>query len=151
MKGNQNKTKQVKNMKENKKTKQMSLFGGFIEEEQPPLEFVKVYEEVANDGDQFTLRPSTAKLKRDEETDEPKCLTLIDSEKNQALTVWFQNHPSAKSTPDGVRLGRAVERCLRIGIADIEDLEAFFQENDATLNITHNGEKGRLWVVSTND
>ena len=139
-------------MNKKTETKQTSLFGGFVEDEQPPLEFVKVYEEVASEGDQFTLAPTTSKLKRDTETDEPLCLTLIDSDKNQALTVWFANHPSAKykSTPDGVRLGRAVERCLRIGIADIEDLEAFFQENDATLNITHNGEKGRLWTVSTN-
>lgn len=138
---------------EAKTTKQTSLFGGFVEETAQPLEFVKVYEMVANEGDQFTMNPTTSKLKRDPENDEPMCLTLIDSGKNQALTVWFANHPSAKfaSTPDGVRLGRAVERCLRIGISDISDLESFFQENSTTLNITHNGEKGRLWTVSTND
>ena len=138
-------------MKENQ-TKQTSLFGGFVEDEKPPLEFVKVYEEVVAEGDSFTMSPTTSKLKRDDETDEPLCLTLIDSKKNQALTVWFANHPSAKfkSTPEGVRLGRAVERCLRIGIGNMEDLESFFQENESTLNITHTGEKGRLWVVSTN-
>ena len=130
-------------------TQQKTLFGGIVENEEPKkeLSFVKVYEEVVNDGDQFTMTPTTATY-----NEVKHCLTVIDTEKAQALTVWFANHPSAKykSTPDGVRLGRAVERCLRIGIADIEDLEAFFQENDATLNITHNGEKGRLWTVSTN-
>ena len=140
-------------MNKKTETKQTSLFGGFVEDEKPPLEFVKVYEMVANEGDQFTMNPTTSKLKRDPETDDPMCLTLIDSEKNQALTVWFENHPSAKykSKPDGIRLGGAVERCLKIGISDINDLEAFFQENDATLNIIHNGEHGRLWTVSTHD
>lgn len=126
-------------------TKQTSLFGGFVEEEQTPLTFVKVYEEVVSDGDQFTMTPTTATL-----NEEKGCLTLIDTTKSQALTCYFANHPNARyaSTPDGVRLGRAVERALKVGIADLAQLEAAFNENQATLTVTHTGEKGRLWVVN---
>lgn len=128
-----------------KNTQQTSLFGGFVEEEQTPLTFVKVHEQVVAEGDQFTMNPTTAVL-----NDEKGCLTLIDTDKSQALTVYFENHPNAKfkSTPDGIRLGRAIERALKVGIADLGLLESAFNENDTQLTITHNGEKGRLWVVS---
>ncbi len=131
-------------MSEDKKTKQTSLFGGFVEEEAKPLTFVKVYEEVANDGDQFSMTPTTAKF-----NEERECLTLIDTEKNQALTVYFEHAANARytSTPDGIRLGRAVERCIREGLTSFGQLETFFKEHDARLNITHMGEKGRRWTV----
>ena len=127
-----------------KKMKQTSLFGGFVEEEKQPLTFVKVYEEVVSDGDNFSMTVSTAKF-----NGEKKCLTLIDNEKNQALTVYFEHSPNARytSTPDGVRLGRAVERNLRQELDSFEALEAFFREHDARLNIQHMGEKGRRWTV----
>ena len=126
------------------KTKQASLFGGFVEDEQPALAFVKVYEEVASEGDQFSMTPTTAKM-----NEERGCLTLIDTEKNQALTVYFEHAANARytSTPDGVRLGRAVERCIREGLSSYGQLEVFFKEHTARLNITHMGEKGLRWTV----
>jgi len=124
--------------------KQTSLFGGFVEEETQPLTFVKVYEEVPNDGDQFSMTPTTAKF-----NESRGCLTLIDSEKNQALTVYFEHAESARytSTPDGIRLGRAVERAIREGLSSFGQLETFFKEHTARLTITHMGEKGRRWTV----
>tara|TARA_Y100001937_G_scaffold20039_1_gene27883 strand:+ start:1116 stop:1517 length:402 start_codon:yes stop_codon:yes gene_type:complete len=125
-------------------TKQTSLFGGFVEEDKPTLTFVKVYEEVVSEGDQFTMHPTTAKFNEDR-----GCLTLIDANKNQALTVYFEHAENARytSTPDGVRLGRAVERCLRESIDSFERLEQFFKEMSARLHIVHMGEKGRRWTV----
>ena len=133
------------NKMENENRKQTTLFGGFVKEEQQPLTFVKVYEEVASDGDQFTMAPTTATL-----NEEKGCITLVDTNKSQALTCYFDNHPSArfKSTPDGVRLGRAVERALKVEIGSYADLASAFVENTLELNITHTGDKGRLWVIT---
>ena len=134
----------MKNMNTDNR-RQTTLFGGFVQEEAKPLTFVKVYEEVASDGDQFTMTPTTATL-----NEEKGCITLVDTNKSQALTCYFDNHPSArfKSTPDGIRLGRAVERALKIEIGSFADLASAFVENTLELNITHTGEKGRLWVIS---
>ena len=74
-------------------TKQTSLFGGFVEEDKPTLTFVKVYEEVVSEGDQFTMHPTTAKFNEDR-----GCLTLIDANKNQALTVYFEHAENARYT-----------------------------------------------------
>jgi hypothetical protein len=128
-----------------KPMRQTSLFGGFVEEEMPPLTFVKVYEEVVDEGDQITMTPTTATL-----NEEKGCLTLIDTNKSVALTVYFENHPNArfKSTPDGVRLGRAVERALKVQIDELGLLASAFAENDLELNVSHTGEKGRLWVIT---
>ena len=70
------------NKMENENRKQTTLFGGFVKEEQQPLTFVKVYEEVASDGDQFTMAPTTATL-----NEEKGCITLVDTNKSQALTT----------------------------------------------------------------
>ena len=125
-------------------TKQTSLFGGFVEDQQPSLTFVKVWAETPNEGDQFTMTPTTATF-----NEEKGCLTLVDSEKNQAMTVYFEHAPNARytSTPDGVRLGRAVERCIREGLSSFGQLETFFKEHDARLNIEHMGSMGRRWTV----
>ena len=137
---------------EKKPTAQTTLFGGFVEETQDPLNFRKVHEEVVADGDQFSMNMGTATLKNDDDG-EAKCITLIDGDKNQALTVYFSQHENAqfKSTPNGVRLGNAVARSLKIDIFAYEDLVNAINENDLTLTIVHNGSKGRLWTVSIND
>ncbi len=127
-------------------TQQKTLFGGIVENEEPKkeLSFVKVYEEVVNDGDQFTMTPTTATY-----NEVKHCLTVIDTDKAQALTVWFENHPNAryKSVPEGIRLGNAVAKALDITIVEYDDLAACFMDNILELNITHTGEKGRLWTV----
>jgi hypothetical protein len=139
------KTGVEKSMARPKKAAQTNLFGEFVEQEKEPLEFVKVYEEVVNEGDQFTMNLGVAKY-----NDEKDCITVIDSEKNQALTVYFEQHPSSKfqSMPEGIRLGKAVQRALKQTIADGETLAHSINDNDMTLSITHTGTKGRLWVVA---
>ena len=131
----------------NKNTQQKTLFGGTVTEDEPKkdLVFVTVHEEVVNDGDQFTMHPTTATY-----NETKHCLTLVDAEKGQALTVWFENHPNAryKSVPNGVRLGNAVAKCLEVEICEYDDLAACFIDNVLEVNITHTGEKGRLWTVS---
>jgi len=130
-----------------KNTQQKTLFGGTVAEDEPKkdLAFVTVHEEVVNDGDQFTMHPTTATY-----NETKHCLTLVDTEKAQALTVWFENHPNAryKSVPNGVRLGNAVAKCLEVEICEYDDLAACFIDNALEVNITHTGEKGRLWTVS---
>lgn len=127
-------------------TKQTTLFGGYVEEEQTEraLEFVKVYEEVVNDGDQFTITPTDVIY-----NETKNCMTLIDGAKNQALTVWFENHKNSKykSMPDGIRLGRAVEKAMKVNFATFEELELCMNQNAIEVNITHTGEKGRLWTA----
>ena len=134
-------------MKNEEKTQQATLFGGVVAETEPTreLEFVKVYEEVVNDGDLFTMTPTTATYNQTKH-----CLTLVDTNKAQALTVWFENHPNAryKSVPEGVRLGNAVAKELEIEISEYDDLAACFMDNDLELSITHTGEKGRLWTIN---
>ena len=139
----------MENKNENKTTKQATLYGGFVEETQDPLNFVKVHNEVVNEGDQFSLNMGVATLKVDDEGND-KCVTLIDGDKNQALTVYFNQHADAqfKSTPNGVRLGGAVARCMKADISSNEDLVSVINENDLTLHIVHNGKKGRLWTVA---
>lgn len=135
--------KKVKTKNEN--LTQQNLFGEFVEEaERPELEFVKVYEEVANDGDQFTFALNSAVYNEDKD-----CLTVIDSDKNQALTVYFTQHPDAKfqSTPEGVRLGRAIQRAIKMTVTDADELVAQIKSRDMVLTITHTGSKGRLWTV----
>ena len=127
---------------------QQTLWGEFVpseEQKQEPLEFVRVWEEVANDGDTFSLAMHQASF-----NDEKECLTVMDTDKNQALTVYFTQHPSAKyqSTPDGVRLARAVQRCLGKTLIDYEVLTDAIKNNDMVLTITHTGSKGRLWTVA---
>ena len=128
-------------------TKQKTLFGGIAEgtEEKKELVFVSVHEEVVNDGDQFTMTPNTATY-----NETKHCLTLVDTDKAQALTVWFENHPNAryKSVPNGVRLGNAVAKCLDVEICEYDDLAACFIDNQLEVHIQHTGEKGRLWTVS---
>lgn len=127
-------------------TKQTTLFGGYVEEteNEQTLVFVKVHEEVVSEGDQFTLTPNNVIY-----NETKNCMTMIDSEKNQALTVWFENHPNAKyqSMPDGIRLGRAVEKVMKINLATAQDLEDCMTDTKFELNITHTGDKGRLWTV----
>ena len=129
-----------------KDTKQATLFGGYVEEDESEqtLEFVKVYEQVALEGDQFTLTPNNVIY-----NETKNCMTLIDGNKNQALTVWFENHPNAKyqSMPDGIRLGRAVEKVVKLHLATAQDLEDCMTDIKFELTITHTGEKGRLWTV----
>ena len=136
--------------KEEKETRQTTLFGGYVEqvEQAQELVFVKVYEEVANDGDQFTMTPSTATYNRTKH-----CLTLVDTDKSQALTVWFENHANArfKTTPEGVRLGRAVEKAFKTNISDYEELAACFLNHTLELHITMNGDKGRLWTITVQE
>ena len=128
-------------------TQQKTRFGGTVTEDEPKkdLAFVTVHDEVVNDGDQFTMHPTTATY-----NETKHCLTLVDTEKAQALTVWFENHPNAryKSVPNGVRLGNAVAKCLEVEICEYDDLAACFIDNALEVNITHTGEKGRLWTVS---
>ena len=129
-------------------TKQTTLFGGYVEEteSEQTLEFVKVHEQVVSDGDQFTLTPNNVIY-----NETKNCLTMIDGDKNQALTVWFENHPNSKynSMPDGIRLGRAVEKVMKINLATAQDLEDCMTDTKFELTITHTGEKGRLWTVKT--
>lgn len=127
-------------------TTQTTLFGAYAAEaETAELEFVKVYEEVANDGDQFTLNLNSAVY-----NEEKECLTVIDADKNQALTVYFTQHPNAQyqSTPEGVRLGRAIQRCIKQTVNDAEELVQQIKDNDFVLTVTHTGSKGRLWTVA---
>ena len=129
------------------KKEQTTLWGEFVpqaENEKTPLEFIKVWEEVVSDGDQFSMNMNAAAF-----NEEKECLTVIDDEKNQALTVYFSQHPDAKyqSTPEGVRLARAVQRCLQETLLDFEILTLAIKENDLRLTITHTGSKGRLWTV----
>ena len=129
-----------------KKTEQTNLFGAFVEPTQDePLQFVKVYEEVEADGDQFTMNLNSAAY-----NDERDCITVIDSEKNCALTAYFTQHPESKyqSTPDGIRLGRAIQRCVRATVNDADELVAIIKSQDLVLNITYKGEKGRAWSVT---
>ena len=135
---------EMKNM--SKKTEQTNLFGAFVEPTQDePLQFVKVYEEVEADGDQFTMNLNSAAY-----NDERDCITVIDSEKNCALTAYFTQHPESKyqSTPDGIRLGRAIQRCVRATVNDADELVALIKSSDLVLNITYKGEKGRAWSVT---
>ena len=135
---------EMKNM--SKKTEQTNLFGAFVEPTQDePLQFVKVYEEVEADGDQFTMNLNSAAY-----NDERDCITVIDSEKNCALTAYFTQHPESKyqSTPDGIRLGRAIQRCVRATVNDADELVALIKSQDLVLNITYKGEKGRAWSVT---
>ena len=131
-------------------TVQASLFGGLVStREDEPLTFLKVYEEVANEGDTLTLTLTGATFNADRQ-----CLTVIDDDKRQALTVYFDNHPDAQyaTTPDGVRLGRAVERCLSEPISTYEGLaDTIRAAQPLTLTITHTGVKGRLWTVDPSD
>jgi len=131
----------------NKNTQQKTLFGGTVTEDEPKkdLVFVTVHDEVVNEGDQFTMHPTTATY-----NETKHCLTLVDTEKAQALTVWFENHPNAryKSVPNGVRLGNAVAKCLEVEICEYDDLAACFIDNALEVSIVHTGEKGRLWTVS---
>ena len=131
-------------------TTQTTLYGGVVAEDENPLVFVKIHEEVVADGDQFSMDLKTSKLKVEDGDD--KCITVVDTAKNQALTVYFNQHENAqyKSTPDGVRLGRAVARCLKVNLTSNEELESVIKENDLTLTVTHNGTKGRLWTVQEN-
>jgi len=127
------------------KTVQINLFGEFVEAEENELEFVKVYEEVAEEGDNFTMAMNSAKYNVEKD-----CITVIDSDKQQALTVYFTQHPSSKfqSMPEGVRLGKAVQRALKETISDGSMLALSINHNDLTLTVTHTGIKGRLWAVS---
>ena len=61
-----------------KETKQTTLFGGYVEEteSEQTLEFVKVWEEVVNEGDQFTMTPNNVIY-----NETKNCMTMIDSEK----------------------------------------------------------------------
>lgn len=134
-----------------KETTQTTLYGGMVAEDENPLVFVKIHEEVVADGDQFSMNLKTAKLKVDDEGND-KCITVVDTDKNQALTVYFNQHENAqyKSTPDGVRLGGAVARSLKVNLTSNEELESVIKENDLTLTVIHNGSKGRLWTVQVN-
>jgi len=132
--------------KKNQTENQQTLFGGYVEEaERPELEFVKVYEEVVSDGDQYTMSLNSAVY-----NDEKNCLTVIDSDKNVALTVYFEQHPNAKyqSTPEGVRLGRAIQRAIKMTCNDGDELVRQIKERDMVLTVTHTGSKGRLWTVT---
>ena len=132
------------NNKQNE-TVQTSLFGGLVSQnEDRPLKWLRVYDEVANEGDTMTMRLTAAAF-----NDEKGCLTVIDGDNDTALTVWFENHPDAKftSTPDGVRLGRAVERALKQPIASHDGLVDAIKGHDLTLTVTHTGVKGRLWTI----
>jgi hypothetical protein len=126
---------------------QQTLWGGFVavETQDSPLEFIKVWEEVVSDGDQFSMQMDNAAY-----NSEKGCLTVIDNDKNQALTVYFTQHPDAKyqSTPEGVRLARAVQRCLQETLLDEDILCHAIKSNDMKLTITHTGSKGRLWTVA---
>lgn len=126
-------------------TKQTNLFGAFVETEKTTLEFIKVHEEVVNDGDQFSIKMDSVAY-----NDERDCVTVIDNEKNQALTVYFTQHPHAtyESTPNGVRLGRAVQRRIKATVGDAETLCDVITAGDFVLTITHTGSKGRLWTVA---
>ena len=133
-------------MNNKKENSQATLWGDFVEKtEENPLEFVKVYEEVVNDGDQFTLALNAATY-----NDEKDCLTVIDADKNMALTVYFTQHPNAKyqSTPEGVRLVRAIQRCIEMTIGSTEEVVNQIKDNDFVLTVTHTGSKGRLWTVA---
>lgn len=129
------------------KKEQTTLWGEFVPSnaEKPPLEFIKVWEEVVSDGDQFTMNMNNAAFNA-----EKGCLTVFDDDKNQALTVYFTQHADAKyqSTPEGVRLARAVQRCLQQTLLDEEILRDAIKDNDMRLTITHTGSKGRLWTVA---
>lgn len=128
------------------KKEQTNLWGEFVAAPaESPLEFIKVWEEVVSDGDQFTMTMNSAAYNA-----EKGCLTVIDSDKNQALTVYFTQHPDAKyqSTPEGVRLARAVQRCMQETLLDEEVLCDAIKSNDMQLTITHTGSKGRLWTVA---
>tara|TARA_R100001163_G_scaffold56556_1_gene44308 strand:+ start:13902 stop:14303 length:402 start_codon:yes stop_codon:yes gene_type:complete len=127
---------------------QTTLFGAFVENEQDePLQFVKIYEEVEADGDQFTMALNAASYNEDRD-----CITVIDSEKNCALTAYFTQHPESKyqSTPDGIRLGRAVQRAIRTTVNDGDELAQIIKERDMTLTVSYQGQNGRLWTVITN-
>jgi len=125
---------------------QQNLFGEFIEKQpDEPLQFVKVYEEVEADGDQFSMALNSAAY-----NEERDCITVIDSDKNCALTAYFTQHPDSKyqSTPDGIRLGRAVQRCVQATVNDGEELVNIIKSSDLVLTITYKGEKGRAWSVT---
>lgn len=145
-KENKKQKKEVKKMK-GKNTKQMNLFGEFVATETKDLEFIKVYEEVVSDGDQFRMKMNSAVY-----NEEKGCLTVVDGEKAQALTVYFTLHPDARynGTPDGIRLGRAMQRCVQATAPDVETLRDLITEGDFELTITHTGSKGRLWTVRRN-
>lgn len=128
--------------------KQQTLWGEFVpnaNEENKPLEFIKVYEEVVSDGDRFSMSMNSVAY-----NDEKECLTVIDQDKNQALTVYFSQHPSAQyqSTPEGVRLVRAIQRAMQTTLGDIEVVVDTIKDNDLVLTVLHTGSKGRLWTVA---
>ena len=130
------------------KKQQTTLFGEFVEKQpDEPLQFVKVYEEVEADGDQFTMNLDSAAY-----NEERDCITVIDSEKNCALTAYFTQHPESKyqSTPDGIRLGRAVQRAIRETVNDGDILADVIKNRDLTLTVSYEGQNGRLWSVTTN-
>lgn len=127
-------------------TVQTSLFGGLVStDEDAPLVFLRVYAEVAEPGDVMHVELTGATFNEDRQ-----CLTVIDDTTRHALTVYFENHPDAQyqTTPDGVRLGRAVERCLQVPVSSYEGLaETIRAEAPLRLTVTHTGPKGRLWTV----
>jgi len=127
-------------------TVQVSLFGGIVSEsEDAPLTFLKVHEMCAEAGDVATLTLTGATYNADR-----GCLTVMDDDARYALTVYFDNHPDATyaTTPNGVRLARAVERCLRVPLGSYEAVEQTIRDHaPLLLTITHTGPKGRLWTV----
>lgn len=132
--------------KTNEKTEQATLWGGYVETQpSDPLTFVKVHEEVVSDGDNFTLSLNAASYNEDKQ-----CLTVIDSDKNQAVTVYFTQHPDSQyqSVPNGVRFAKAMQRCLKVTINDGDELVRQVKDQDLTLTITHMGIKGRLWTIT---
>jgi len=131
---------------ETETNQQATLWGGYVEAQpSAPLDFIKVHEEVVNDGDTFSLSLNAASYNEDKQ-----CLTVIDSDKNKALTVYFEQHPESKfeSTPNGVRFARAIQRCLRLTINDGDELAQTVKDQDLTLTVTHMGSKGRLWTIA---
>tara|TARA_R110001592_G_scaffold363343_1_gene684545 strand:+ start:12566 stop:12988 length:423 start_codon:yes stop_codon:yes gene_type:complete len=131
------------------KTRQVSLFGGFVEEqtESKPLEFVTIREEVPQDGDHFMMDMDNATY-----NEEKDCVTIIDFDKSQALTVYFTNYdPKWTTVPDGVRLYNAAERAISDGIPSHTAFEDVVKQGNFTLCVEHMGEKGRLWSVTTTE
>ena len=134
------------------KDKQETLYGGSVggDYTAPATTFVKVYEEVQEVGETFTLTLSGCALNESEGR-----LTLFDNtndEETTATTVYFNHHPNAKftdSTPDGVRLGQAVARCVG-PLTSNADLAQNIQERDLVLTVEgveFNGGFARLWTV----
>ena len=131
---------------QDEQTVQTSLFGGLVShDEDAPLTFLRVYAEVAEPGDVMHITLTGATFNEDRQ-----CLTVIDDTTRHALTVYFENHPDAqyRTTTDGVRLGRAVERCLQAPVSSYEGLaETIKAEAPLHLTVTRTGPKGRLWTI----